>query len=193
MAARQQHGFEYEDLIIEKYKDIGMTNINPYTGKELKKTDLWDAFLNKTPVQIKNPAEKGEIGFGDMKRQSQINEPFLIIYGPHREEKSDIIKQYNLWVDNPEEWQTYFNTGMFLKYQQLFDKADHEHQSDAEWKRNIKILRDEYNVEKRYIMQPRPKRDHDKQLRLQCAISHGDFFKKMIPRYEEADFFERYH
>ena len=189
MAERQSHGFSYQDIIINRY---GLSKIDPYTGKELKYTDKWDAYYGFIPVQIKDKKKGGNVELADLCRQSETTENFLLLVGFWEGYKTNIVEEHILYI-NGQDWHSQFDLNLIKEYKNLIHEITNDKSDDKKWTESINLLRKKWKENTSYLIVPRPKRDHGSQKRIQCAINSVDFYKYFISKYEESDFFERHN
>lgn len=93
MAERQRHGFDYQNKILETFNIQGTENY----------MDKWDGHENHNdiivPGSIKCSKLFGEIGLGDIRRISQINEDFILYSGHWKDRKDNIVEDYRIKID----------------------------------------------------------------------------------------------
>lgn len=172
MAERQQHGFNFEQYIKEKYQVI----LNDeYTNK-------WDGLLNKIPVSIKLEQYGSDIELADYFRNSQIEEDFYLIVGFWQGTKSNIIEEHILLI-NGVEYHKLFDLSFNERFRELLASISNDKKDDALWKKQITLLRKEWSEKTSNLIRPRFKRDHKKQKRIQCAINNKDFYNHFIKQY----------
>ena len=162
MGERQKHGFEYENIIMSNNNIIKEDN---YTSK-------WDAYENKIPVSVKCIGYKSSIDFGDFRRQTQVDEDFILYVGFWKTEKNNIVEEYKVLIKK-ENWNSYFGDKNIIN-DMLLEMKDisNEYSDDSKWK----IYRNKYK--KLYgdsIISLRFKRDHKTQKRIQCGITKKNF------------------
>lgn len=189
MAARQQHGFNYQKYIT---KFLELKPDENYTGKN-------DAHYQEKngkiyPVQIKFIKKGGSIELGDYMRNKHRDKDFTLIVGFWEDIPGNMADQYILypplawWLGLFQTDENFDNDAyMFLK-NITNDKID-----DTNWKSGVKELKDRWDTswldfksdfentwDCKYperLIQPRFKRDHKKQKRIQCAIPNKMFFE----------------
>lgn len=88
-------------------------------------------------------------------------------------QKENIVEEYHLKFPI-KAWKKLFNHTLDDKIKMVIKEASNDYSYDAVWTQKIKELKDEYGEN---IIKLRPKRDHKKQKRMQCAISYSDFIK----------------
>ena len=158
---RQGHGFTYENNIIRKYNLLKSDN---YISK-------FDAYCNNgIPVQIKYIKNKCEICMGDLYRNMNINQNFILHIGFYNNTENQLrtIKSYTLFID-------------YIKYQTLFKKENYDiiktefmlisnNKSDDD---KFTEFRKKYKSNADDIVHIRFKRDHKSQHRIQASIPYN--------------------
>jgi len=169
MAERQIHGFNYQRSIIELES---LTEDMNYTGK-------WDAFCleKEVPVSIKCIGINGSVDFGDLKRQTEVQNDFILYVGFWQKSKSNIVEEYKVLIKK-ENWDRYFGDKSII--QSMIEEMkgiSNSYSDDSKWKefRNkyIKLYGDS-------IISLRFKRDHKKQKRIQCGITRKNFMEVVL-------------
>jgi hypothetical protein len=159
MSERQKHGFEFQ----EQY--ISSNNLKPdesYTGE-------WDAYTqNGIPVQIKTRKKNGELDLGDLKRNLNKSQDFLLVVGDYSENSNgknfDTPKCYYV---NKNNWKKQFNCSCLEEMYNFLDEITNDYSDDQKWKEGTK----EFKKITEANAVPRFKRDHKKQKRIQAAVS----------------------
>ena len=169
---RQYHGFQYEDYCSDKYG----VNLNS------NYTDKWDGTYKGYPVSIKSISQGAEICMGDIVRQSQVNEDFYMFVAFHNDTKK-IVEEHCLFIKG-EQYSSLFNKSLITSYRTLLSEITNDKIDDNKWKKSIIDYRKQWESSTPNLIRPRPKRDHKKQKRIQCAISNADFYSYFIPQYE---------
>jgi hypothetical protein len=171
MAERQKHGFEYEKLKINENNLIKEEN---YTAK-------WDTFEiyngTKTPVSIKCIGINSSIDFGDFKRQTEIDEDFILYIGFWKVNKNNIVEEYKVLI-NKNVWNNYFGDKSII--QSMLDEMksiSNDYSDDNKWKDYRKKYKELYG---KSIISLRFKRDHKKQKRIQCGITKTNFINVVL-------------
>lgn len=171
MAERQEHGFVYEQSIIKKY------NLKPsihYIHKD-------DGYKNDIPVQIKCIKHKSSIDLGDLWRNGNKSESFYLIIGFWKGKKDNIIEEHILFIDH-KKWNKYFEFDHNDEIKHLIKTISNDYSDDDKWKKEVKRLKGLWNTTDR-VIQPRFKRDHKKQKRIQCAISNKIFYSFFVKEF----------
>lgn len=165
---RQAHGLNNEDRVKIGYELLD------YDGESSGYTGKYDAQMkNGTPVSIKTEKIKSDVELGDYFRNAQANKDFYMVVCFWESEKDNIVEEYH--VKFPiEAWEKLFNHTLDYKIRRVIKEASNDYSYDAIWTQKIEELKDEYGDN---IIRLRPKRDHKKQKRMQCAISYADFLK----------------
>jgi hypothetical protein len=164
---RQAHGLHNEDRVKAKF------GLLDYVGKNYYITKYDAQTIDGTPVSIKTEKIGTDIELADYFRNARIAEDFYMVVSFWDGKKTNIVEEYHVKFPH-QQWQKFFNHSVDEKINNLLKEASNDRSYDEEWKKNIKELKDEYGDN---IIRLRPKRDHGKQLRMQCAISYNDFMK----------------
>lgn len=177
MPEKQKHGFNYEEFIINKY----------CLKKETKYTHKWDAYgIYNIPIQIKLIKNGRSIDLGDLFRNKEINNDFILHIGFWTIDKSPekIEKCITLYI-NKDIWNSLY---IFKEYNIMKEemklltnlKIDDERskQYAIKYKNIWKITNN--------IIDISFKRDHKKQMRWQCSINNK-MFNKFTKMFKEVD------
>lgn len=140
------------------------------------------------PVSVKNKGERGELCMGSFKNIIDHQGEVILIYGLHEPREPHPYVLYALYL--PEGYYSLYEyTGDAGMYNEVADfvtdfeeylsttEEINEYKYDKIWCRERKERRDWYfslfpdTARRSVVIQPRPKRDHKNQHRLQCAIS----------------------
>jgi hypothetical protein len=189
MAERQAHGFIYEDKTIESY---GYTDWKTYIKKYPNTdtdgiyTSTWDAineseegkYYKGKPVQIKTIQKNGSVDLGDIFRNANKKEDFTLIVGFWEGSKTNIVEEYVIEVDykkwNKElEWDKYEELRDWIK-----NKVSNDYDYDDQWKEECKYYKNDWGRNR--LIQPRFKRDHKTQRRIQCGITYKKFIQYIV-------------
>lgn len=176
MSERQIHGFNYEHMILNKF------NIQ----KSSDYTSIWDGYKNDIPVSIKTAKLGSDIEMADFFRNAACTKDFILIVGFWAETKSNIVEEYILYIVGLE-WHALFPDGFENKFKILLKNITNDYKDDKKWKKQIAILRKEWQENSSNLIRPRFKRDHKTQKRIQCAINNRDFYNYFIPKYSKGD------
>lgn len=163
MAERQEHGFIYQEKIINENNLIEDKN---YTGK-------WDGFNGEynLPTSIKCISKKGSIDFGDFRRQTEVDTDFILYLGFWEGSKNNINEEYKVLIKK-ENWQRYFGNKEIIN-DMLNEMKDisNDKSDDPKWK----IYREKYSdLYGNSIISLRFKRDHKKQKRIQLRTHYNN-------------------
>ena len=172
---RQNHGFIFEDYIINKYNLI----------KEIKYTGTYDAYTKDgIPVQIKLEKYNSDIEMADIFRNSQVNSDFILIVGFWSENKNNIIEQRTVYFKK-EDYLSFFNQELLKEFESFLKGITNDYSDDIKWKKQITLFKEEWQLKTPNFIRPRFKRDHKKQKRIQCAINNKDFhnYVKQVGEY----------
>jgi hypothetical protein len=186
MAEKQYHGFAYEkkwckDNNIMLWKDY----VKKYkVDSDGLYTSKWDAIDEKNidiPYQIKIVQINGGIEFGDLFRNNNVCKDFFLVVGVWETDKTNIIQEYIIYVDY-KKWKKLFE----CKDEKFYDDIKYWIKNtvkntkdyDEKWKKERGEYKERWGVDN--ILQPRFKRDHKKQRRIQCGISYNNFIEHII-------------
>jgi len=165
MAERQIHGFLYEQKCFADFP-WWVSNSDEYIGK----WDGYDTELEK-PVSIKCIQKGASVEFGDMFRMAEIDEDWILQVGFWEGEKGNIVEEYTVEIDK-DEWQWLLgDVETFKKAKKEMAYISNDYSDDEKWKKfrlKYKKLWGES------ILQPRFKRDHGNQKRLQVGITYNN-------------------
>lgn len=158
---RQKHGFEYQRRVIEKYNLFEDKN---YTG-------VWDAFdLHGMPYIIKTFKKGTEIPLSDLFNNQSRDRDFYLVYGIWSKDTTNIIEEKVIEISIRKwskllEWQYYDELKNWIKY-----SVSNSYDYDYKWKTEVAQWKKKWGEDR--IIQPRFKRDHKKQRRIQSAVSY---------------------
>lgn len=169
---RQSHGFDFEEAVIKKYN---IEASGAYTSE-------WDGFLNGKPVSIKVAKNGTDIEMADYFRNANKTEDFYLIVGFWEGLKNNIVAEHVLFISH-EEWISMMPVEFAKKFKDLLAGITNNHEDDARWKEEIKVLKKEWKNKTNNLIRPRFKRDHKKQKRIQCAINNKDFHSHFVKLY----------
>lgn len=192
MAARQQHGFDYQEYVIKQLDLKADTN---YIGEN-------DAYCMEKngidyPILIKFIKKGSAIDLSDYKRNKNRDKDFVLIVGFWEGIKGNIVEEHVLCP--PHEWWQ----GLFMidndfdeDMYNFLKNISNDKSEDVIWKKTIKEFKIRWNdywkenktefenfwdcVCPERLIQPRFKRDHKKQKRIQCAVSNKNFYKYFL-------------
>ena len=159
---RQIHGFEYQRELCEKHNLVSDEN---YTG-------LWDAYKRPdgVPCIIKTFKENSELPLSDIFNNVTRDKDFYLMYGVWRGEKSNIVEEKEIFIDI-NKWRESFEWGYYeeLNYW-IKNLVSNSYSYDKTWKSEVKVWKERWGINK--LVQPRFKRDHKKQRRIQSAVAY---------------------
>lgn len=165
MAERQSHGFEYEK-IVSKNNDLSLTE--NYTG-------IWDAYNTQSvPYLIKTFKKGSEIPLSDIFINCQRNRDFYLAIGIWESNPNNIVEEYLLLVEG-EKFTKLFEFSYMEEMKNWIKTVSNHHEYDSQWKKDCKEWKLKWGKDR--IVQPRFKRDHKKQKRIQSAVSYKNINK----------------
>lgn len=190
--ARQQHGFDYQDYVIEQ---LNLSPSENYISKD-------DAYVIEKegivyPVQIKFIKKDASIELGSYVRNKEKNKDFVLIIGFWEGIKGNIVEEYVLYPPF-EWWRSLFIAPENFDEEMVrfLNDISNNYSDDDKWKIGCKkFIRQWKNYwkinngkfEKQWqesypdrLIIPRFKRDHKKQKRIQCAIPNKLFYKHFL-------------
>jgi hypothetical protein len=134
---------------------------------------------NQVKFQIKSVKKGSEICLGDIFRNSEINDDFVLVIGFWKDNKNNIVEEYKIQI-NGEKWIEQFDGFNEDSFKEVL-KTSNKSEDDSKWKNSIQKLKRTWNNS---FIKPRFKRDHKKQRRIQCAITNTDFHKVVLETFE---------
>jgi hypothetical protein len=192
MTERQLHGFLYEERVVE------LKNLTPWSdyikkypsqnAEDRTYTSTWDAVdesihgknYKGKPVQIKCIKHGGSVDLGDIFRNANKKENFLLIVGFWKNTKDNIVEEYTISVDH-QKWNKLFESDIYDEVKDwLKNKVSNDRSYDSVWKIECSYYKERWG--KNRIIQPRFKRDHKKQRRIQCGVSYKTFIEYFIKK-----------
>jgi len=183
LAERQEHGFIFEkkickDLCYTIWEDwVKKSGVCP-DGMYTSKWDGIDENNGNKPVQIKTIQVNGSIEFGDIFRNSNMTENFILIVGFWKGKKENIVETIKIHVDYIKwnkllEWNNYEELHNWIK-----NEVSNSKSYNSKWKEYCLYYKELWG--KKRIFQPRFKRDSKSQRRIQCGISYNKFYKFIV-------------
>ena len=184
MVEEQQHGFAFEKWVIELAKHLHPDKSHLLAGY----THKWDlpAELNPIPsggpVSIKTAKWNSNIGFGDARRQFQVDHKFTLVVGFW--ERSGLRKQVVKIVAvsvTPELWASLWNPVAFSDLERL----DSQIKNRSYNYREARQIAQQIVTAKPFtdsVFRANPKIDSKVQRRLQCSLTQENFFKRLAPK-----------
>ena len=166
MTERQKHGFLYEEKCFDDFPW--------WTSNSDKYTDKWDGYDTELemPVSIKCIQKTGSVEFGDMFRMASIDEDWLLRVGFWEGETDNIIEEYTIIIKK-DVWQSLLGDVESFKRAKIeMDSISNDYSDDEKWKKfRVKYKK----LWGDSILQPRFKRDHGNQKRLQVGVAYNRF------------------
>ena len=162
-AAKQFHGFQYEQKIIQKFN---LKKAHQYTSP-------YDAHLGVLNIQIKCMQYGSSVEFGDYMRNKTKNDNFILVVGFWKDFKDNIIQEhiYNVDVDILKSNLVYpYDQEMFNEMKLISNSYD----DDVNWRFFCQKHRMQW-MEFNNNMDLRFRRDHKRQKRIQCGISWKNY------------------
>lgn len=134
-------------------------------------TGMWDAFRSDgVPCMIKTFKKGSELPLSDIFINASRDKDFYLIYGLWSGSKSNIVEENVIFIDI-EKWKKMFNWGYYGELNNwIKNLVSNNYSYDNTWKSEVKKWKEKWG-EDRFI-QPRFKRDHKKQRRIQSAVSY---------------------
>lgn len=165
--ARQYHGFEFEKVIISKFK---LCKTSCYTDK-------FDAYTQDgIPVQIKYIKLGCSIDMGDLRRNMSMSTEFILYIGFWKTKRENLVELYRIVVPNFHDWNKLFFLSQYNAMKCEMSLITNLKIDDYRWKAFCLKYKQLWNSTSR-ITQIRFKRDHKSQKRVQCAINKTQFLK----------------
>jgi hypothetical protein len=158
---RQGHGFDYQRQLCERYN---LSSDDNYTG-------IWDAYRQDgTPCVVKTFKQNSEIPLADIFNNVSRDKDFYLMYGVWKGKKSNIVEEKVILVD-VEKWKELFTWEHFEELKHwIKNVVSNSYDYDTTWKSEVKEWKEKWGEER--IVQPRFKRDHKTQRRIQSAVSY---------------------
>jgi hypothetical protein len=171
MAERQVHGFKYEEKCF-KNNPHWNSNSDEYTAK-------WDAFdtIEQKPVSIKCIQLGASIDFGDIFRMSSIDEDFILQVGFWADEKDNIVEEYTINISKQEWSKIIGNIDFFHQAKKEMAEITNDYEDDPKWAAFRIKCKKQWGDS---ILQPRFKRDHKNQKRIQCGITYNNLIENFV-------------
>tara|TARA_Y100000034_G_scaffold17991_1_gene19847 strand:+ start:1360 stop:2004 length:645 start_codon:yes stop_codon:yes gene_type:complete len=191
MAARQQHGFEYEKhysnksgiLLWEEY-----AKKYPTQSTDQLYTSVWDGIderqpgihYNGKPVQIKCIGIGNAVDLGDIFRNSDKSENFDLVVSFRDSTLGGlgIVEEYVIPVDC-NKWNDLLKYDKYDEWKNFItNEVSNDYSYDQTWKIEKNKRMDDWGRDR--LIQPRFKRDHKNQRRIQCSIPNKIFYNYFI-------------
>jgi len=201
MAARQEHGFINEEIICkergyltwkeyeERHPEHGSLTGSytaPFDAIDLQRPG--DKFHGK-PIQIKTIKRGCAVDMGDIFRNAAKEGDFELIIefydklGPTK--IPNIVESHTVQVDC-DKWKSLFKFDKYPAWKDWIGSVSNDHAYDQQWKAERDERRQDWGRER--IVQPRFKRDHKTQRRIQCSVAYnrvGEFLRKIERRIDK--------
>jgi hypothetical protein len=158
---RQGHGFEYHQKMCERHNLLSDEN---YTG-------MWDAHREDgISCIVKIFKENSELPLSDIFNNAARDKDFYLMYGVWRGKKSNIVEEKVIFIDIEKwkelfEWEHYEELNYWIK-----NLVSNSYSYDKTWKSEMKVWKERWGMDR--LVQPRFKRDHKKQRRIQSAVAY---------------------
>lgn len=173
-STRQDHGFVFQSGVSNL---LGLWVPTGYTDK-------WDSFdadpannPSAMPYSFKNVGIKNNVELGSLARQTSITQDFYIYIGFWQEKKLNIKKIYVMKIPAVY-WRSLWPSDVtpFLE-EQVFYGITNSYSDDQKWKTRRTELTKKWHkiLPKGSPMNWHAKRDHKKQMRIQCSIGRKGF------------------
>ena len=186
MVEEQQHGFAFQHWVTELAKQLRGEN-RPLQDDEGNYTAKWDlpASLNPNakggPVSIKTAKWNSSIGFGDARRQFQMDDTFTLIVGFWKQDgaRKRVVKIVEVCIRR-EGWGRLWHPISLGDLESL----------DAQIKDRGRSYREAREIARQAVNSPpfsaavfraNPKIDSKTQRRLQCSLTQENFFAHLAP------------
>lgn len=175
---RQGHGFRNEYRICRNH------NLHKYNNY----THQWDAYtadVTPHPVSIKTAKSGSDIELGDLFRQASHNRDFYLSVSQWEGSTDNIVDECVLFIPK-EYWSSLFSHhDLDEDIRNVLKRASNDRSYDEQWKKDIADLKARWGTDR--VIRLRPKRDHKKQKRMQCAIN-AKAFRQIREKFEVKDF-----
>ena len=158
---RQNHGFEYQEELCERHNLVPDKN---YTG-------TWDAYTqNGVPCVVKTFKKGSELPLSDIFNNESRDQDFYLMYGVWSGKKTNIVDEKVIFIDITKwkqlfEWNHYGELKNWIK-----NLVSNSYDYDLTWKSEVKLWKEKWGTDR--IIQPRFKRDHKSQRRIQSAVAY---------------------
>jgi hypothetical protein len=184
MVEEQQHGFAFEKWVVELAKHLNPDKSHLLAGY----TDKWDLpeelnpVADGEPVSIKTAKWNSGIGFGDARRQFQVDHTFTLVVGFWERSglRKRVVKIVPVLVQ-PDLWASLWEPITFSDLEKL----------DAQIKNRGYSFKEARQLAQRAVtsapfadsvFRANPKIDSKVQRRLQCSLTQENFFKHLAPK-----------
>ena len=170
---RQVHGFDYQEEMCVRHNLLSDKN---YTG-------VWDAYkADRTPCVVKLFKEHSELPLSDIFNNAERDKDFYFIYGVWKGKKSNIVEEKVIFIDIKKwkesfDWKHYDELKHWIK-----NLVSNSYSYDKVWRSEMKVWKDRWGRDR--LVQPRFKRDHKKQRRIQSSVAYKnlDMFLEYVKK-----------
>lgn len=174
VGARQDHGFDFEDIIIERY---GYKKSDSYTGS-------FDAYNGNVPISIKTTQKGGEICMGDMFRQASIKHNYFVMFvGFWEGNKNNVTEVYGVRI-NTKHWLSMFNQDDVDYFRIVIEKAGKGHYGNDEdkayWDKMTDVGKKSWSSKTDNVISPRFRWSKDNKHRIQCSVRYNNFMSNFV-------------
>lgn len=182
MAARQRHGFKYEEMISKRDDNYILADefSSQHDFPSGTYTSEYDLFNESTrgvrypcrPVQAKSIGENNAVELGDLFRNSNKEEDFEFIVGFYDKidpntKQPNIIEEIKILVDY-KKWNKQFEFEHYDDMRSWIKGVSNCYSYDSQWKEEREHWK---RIWGNRLVTPTFKRDHKKQKRIQCSIN----------------------
>jgi hypothetical protein len=187
MVEEQQHGFAFEKWGVELAKHLYEIRTNKPPEGKIGYTDEWDlpATLNPNPsdgpISIKVAKWNSSIGFGDARRQFQIDQTFTLVVGFWEQDglRKRVVKIVPV-VIKPELWASLWTPIQLADLKKLDEQIKDRTLNYVEARRlaNVTVNAPPFTDS---IFSANRKIDSKDQRRLQCTLTQKNFLDYLAP------------
>ena len=187
MVEEQQHGFAFEKWVIELAKHLYTIKHGKSPEGKIGYTDEWDlpVSLNPNPVDgpisIKVAKWNSSIGFGDARRQFQIDQTFALVVGFWEQDglRKRVVKIVPVVV-RPDLWASLWTPIQFEDLKKLDEQIKDRtlNYVDARRPANATVNAPPFT---KSIFSANRKIDSKEQRRLQCTLTQKNFLDYLAP------------
>ena len=184
MVEEQQHGFAFQKWVIELAKFLNPSKSHLLHGY----THKWDlpAELNPDsdggPISIKTAKWNSSIGFGDARRQFEVDHKFTLVVGFWERDglRKRVVKIVPVIVEH-NLWASLWKPITFADLKKLDDQIKNRNQTYAEARQLAQrtVNAPPFNNS---VFRANPKIDSKVQRRLQCSLTQENFFAHLAPK-----------
>lgn len=183
MVEEQQHGFAFEKWVIELAKHLSPDKSHLLGGY----TDKWDLpedlnpVANGGPISIKSAKWNSSIGFGDARRQFQIDHKFTLVVGFWERSglRKRVVKIVPVFIQ-PDLWASLWRPIVLSDLENLDAQIKNRGCNYREARRGAQQAVTSAPFTNS-VFRANPKIDSKVQRRLQCSLTQENFFKHLAP------------